>query len=239
MLRAILSGRMAFVEAALADLTGLGRNRIAGLMLDASGAGFAALHRRAGLPEALLPAFAGALSAWQEAMRGSSDLSEAALSRRMIERALTACETMPFAEAASIMALLSRYEAEAARDEARLVAKAIGEVAQAEEQSRLDAEVVDAEWRDAKNQVPRPQITKVPDYADLEATAATTVTDIAIRIEVDPIAAVLDALPGALLSEFTQARERQRDRDDAPVADDAIPDALVASYRADRERLAA
>lgn len=239
LLRAILSGRMAFVEAALADLTGLGRNRIAGLMLDASGAGFAALHRRAGLPEALLPAFAGALSAWQEAMRGRSDLSEAALSRRMIERALTACETMPFAEAASIMALLSRYEAEAARDEARLVAKAIGEVAQAEEQSRLDAEIVDAEWRDAKNQVPRPQITKAPDYADLEATAATPVPDVEIRIEVDPIAAVLDALPGALLSEFTQARERQRDRDDTPAADDAIPDALVASYRADRERLAA
>lgn len=236
MLRAILSGRMAFVEAALSDLTGLSGNRIAGLMLDSSGAGFTALHRRAGLPEALLPAFAGALSAWREAVRGRSDISEAALSRRMIERALTACETMPFSEAASIMALLSRYEAEAAREEARLVAKAIGEVALAEEQAVLD--VVDAEWNDAKR-----QIVKAPDYADLEATATKSeiaVVAVAVAVENDPIAAVLDALPDALMSAFTLARAQPRDESaDIETAADAIPMALVASYHGDRERLAA
>ncbi|KQT78703.1 DUF2336 domain-containing protein [Methylobacterium sp. Leaf466] len=226
-LRAILSGRMAFVEAALCDLTGLGGNRVAGLMLDSSGAGFTALHRRAGLPEALLPAFSGALSAWREASRGRVEISDAALSRRMIERALTACEAMPFAEASGIVALLARYEAEAARDEARLVAKALGEVAQAEEKARIEAEVIDAEWRDAQA-----RIAQAPDYADLEATAAPA-ADVAAP---GSVAAILDGLSDALMREFAQGVERT-----PPTAttEDTIPDTLVASYRADRVRLAA
>ncbi|TXN19210.1 DUF2336 domain-containing protein, partial [Methylobacterium sp. WL9] len=43
-LRAILSLRMPFAEAALADLSGLSRARVAGLMFEPRGAGFAALH---------------------------------------------------------------------------------------------------------------------------------------------------------------------------------------------------
>lgn len=226
LLRAILSGRMAFAEAALADLTGLGHDRIAGLMRDASGSGFSALHRRAGLPDALLPAFAAALSAWRDAGRGRSDLSEAALSRRMIERALTACETMPFAEASSVMALLARYEAEAARDEARLVAKAIGEVAREEEAHRLQATIVDAEWREAQA-----RISHEPAVCDREAKA----TD---AIDLASIAAVLDALPGAIFTEFAQDQDGRRRQDDETCSQ-TIPDAVVASYRADRVRLAA
>lgn len=153
LLRAILSGQMAFAEAALADLAGLPVRRVAGLMQDAPAAAFAALHRRAGLPSVLLPAFTAALSAWREAGQGLIAHAGAGLSRLMIERALTACEAMPFAEAQGVMALLTRFEAEAARDEARVLARELSaEAAQAEAQ-RLQNEILDGEWREAQRLV--------------------------------------------------------------------------------------
>lgn len=153
LLRAILSGNMAFAEMALADLAGLPVRRVAGLMHDASTAAFAALHRKAGLPPVLLPAFSAALSAWREAGQGAIASAGAGLSRLMIERALTACETMPFTEAQSVMALLSRFEAEAARDEARVLARELAAEAERSEILRIEREILDAEWREAQRQV--------------------------------------------------------------------------------------
>jgi len=180
-LRAILSGHMPFAETAIADLAGLPAERVAGLMHEGAPAAYVALHRKAGLPAPLLPAFTAALSAWREAGRGETGAHGAALSRLMIERALTACETMPFAEAQGVMALLSRFEAEAARDAARertrattgratLAAPAAGLLAvpgldmQAADPEALDlcaadiraveSEILDAEWREAQQQVP-------------------------------------------------------------------------------------
>ncbi|MGY2050855.1 DUF2336 domain-containing protein [Methylobacterium sp. JK268] len=124
-LRALLSRRMAFTEAALADLSGLALQRVAGLLHDASGQGFAALYRRAGLPASLAPAFAAALSVWREEAQGFSDETGPTLSRRMIERAVTACERLPFAEGHALLALLNRFEAEAAREEARVMARSL------------------------------------------------------------------------------------------------------------------
>ncbi|MFC6388594.1 DUF2336 domain-containing protein [Methylorubrum zatmanii] len=120
-LRAILSLRLPFAEVALAELSGLSRARVAGIMLEPHGAGYAALHRRAGLPALLLPAIRAALGVWRDEADRRSGVSGPRLARSMIEAALTACETMPFAEARSLMALLARFEAEAARDEARIL----------------------------------------------------------------------------------------------------------------------
>ncbi|GJE73497.1 DUF2336 domain-containing protein [Methylorubrum suomiense] len=122
-LRAILSLRLPFAEAALAELSGLSRARVAGLMFEPYGAGFTALHRRAGLPILLLPAIQAALTVWREAADGRNGPTGPRLARSMIEAALTACETLPFAEARGLVALLARFEAEAARDEARLFAQ--------------------------------------------------------------------------------------------------------------------
>ncbi|GAB6844194.1 uncharacterized protein (DUF2336 family) [Methylorubrum rhodinum] len=122
-LRAILSLRLPFAEAALAELSGLSRARVAGLMFEPHGAGFTALHRRAGLPALLLPPIQAALTVWREAADGRGGPSGPRLARSMIEAALTACEDLPFAEARGLMALLARFEAEAARDEARLFAQ--------------------------------------------------------------------------------------------------------------------
>lgn len=123
-LRAMLCGRMAFAEAALADLAEMPVARAAGL-LHGGRRTFTALYRRAGMPEALEPAFAAAMSAWREEADGFAADGAPRLSRRMIERALTACETMPFAEAHAVFALLRRFDAEAARAEAREVAEAL------------------------------------------------------------------------------------------------------------------
>ncbi|TXM67921.1 DUF2336 domain-containing protein [Methylobacterium sp. WL69] len=178
-LRAILSGHMPFAETALADLAGLAPARVAGLMHEGSSAAYAALHRKAGLPAMLLPAFTAALSAWREAGRGESTARGAALSRLMIERALTACETMPFADAQGVMALLARFEAEAARDAARTVTRAMAaqpalaapttEAFPEAEVVAAAAEILDAEWREAKRQAPRDQAPR--DEAPREAAA--------------------------------------------------------------------
>ena len=59
-----------------------------------------------------------------EAMREDGFLSEpgdvSRLKRRIIERVLTRCENHAHADVDPLLALLRRYEAEAAREEARL-----------------------------------------------------------------------------------------------------------------------
>ncbi|HEV7438974.1 MAG TPA: hypothetical protein VGN94_05025, partial [Methylobacterium sp.] len=226
-------------EAAYADLTGFDRARVAGLMRQPRGT--AALHRRAGLPEPLLPAFEAALTAWREASSGASTLSGAGLSRRMIERALTACEDMPFGEMQAVTALLARYEAEAARDEARTVARSLAEAAQVREAARQDAERLETEWRAAQVREAEPVALErseaVPArIAALPAPEAASGSD--------AIGAVLDTLPDALLASFRAEQEHLRRDAEAAHARDAaeavletIPDALIASYREDRARM--
>ncbi|MCC3246583.1 DUF2336 domain-containing protein [Methylocystis sp. WRRC1] len=119
-LRALLSGNRDLFEAALAELSGLREERVAGLVRDFRGAGFAALYARAGLLEKYLPAFRAAL----EAQREYADVNggEAKLSLVMIERVLTACEEINGGELDKLMALLRRFEMEAALEEARIEA---------------------------------------------------------------------------------------------------------------------
>ncbi len=217
-LRAVLSGQMAFAETAFADLTGLDHARIAALMRDPRG--IADLHRRAGLAEALLPAVTAALSAWREAQDGTTGLRGPGLSRRMIERAITACEDMPFSEMQGVMALLARYEAEAARDEARNVARAIADEALAREAARRAAQDEDRAWRAAQAQA----MGALPEAAPVAEPAA------------EPFAldAVLDALPDAILASFREEQERlheaaleqARDRAAEAIAAALAPEAL-------------
>jgi uncharacterized protein (DUF2336 family) len=128
-LRAMLSRGLSFVAAAFADLSGLPAARVSGVLHDRRGSGFGALYRRAGLPDSLWPAFEAGLSAFQEPARSESSAEGAQLSRRMIERVLTACAHLPADESAKLIALLRRYEVEAARDEARQVADALADEA--------------------------------------------------------------------------------------------------------------
>jgi uncharacterized protein (DUF2336 family) len=118
-LRALLSGNRSLFEAALAELSGVAPARVAGLVRTWHSAGFVALYAKARLPAALLPAFQAALAAQDEKGAGLEKGAGERLSRTMVERVLTACESLNSAECSKLTALLRRFEAEAAREEAR------------------------------------------------------------------------------------------------------------------------
>ncbi|QCI68121.1 DUF2336 domain-containing protein [Phreatobacter stygius] len=116
-LRALLSGHVRLFEEALAELSGLTARRVAGLVNDRRGAGFRALYDKAGLPAAAYPAFGAALDAWHA--DGAGRGGDAQLRRRMVERVLTAYAPLAANDLDQLLALLRRFAAEAARDEAR------------------------------------------------------------------------------------------------------------------------
>ena len=127
-LRAILSGDLRFAQAALAELAGLPLRRAAGLMRDPASAGFAALVERAGLPASLKPAFRAALTALRE-LGPDGPAADAQLSRPVVAWVLSVCAGLPGGEAGPLVALLRRFEAEAAREEARALADALADEA--------------------------------------------------------------------------------------------------------------
>jgi uncharacterized protein (DUF2336 family) len=126
-LRALLSLNLSLVEAAFAELTGLPSARVAGLLHDPCGVGFAALYRRAGLPARLEPAFAAAFAALQDIDSSEIVHAGAQLSRRMVRRVLAACSDLPHGEAEKLLALLRRFDVEAARAAARDAAEALAD----------------------------------------------------------------------------------------------------------------
>jgi uncharacterized protein (DUF2336 family) len=119
-LRSLLSGNVGFFEEALAELAQVPLARVAGIVHDRKGASFRALYDKAGLPPSTFLAFREAL----EAMREDGFIIEpggaSRLKRRIIERALTRCESDTADEIEPLLTLLRRFAAEAARDEARL-----------------------------------------------------------------------------------------------------------------------
>jgi uncharacterized protein (DUF2336 family) len=120
LLRALLSGNVALFEAAMAELTGLPRSRISGLVHDRSTAGLRALFEKASLPASTYPAFKEAIEAMREGGFAGEPGDAARLKRRMIERVLTRCENEDMSELQPLLTLLRRFVTEAAREEARL-----------------------------------------------------------------------------------------------------------------------
>ena len=133
-LRALLSGNPQLFETALAELSGLHADKVAVHVRHFRGPGFAALYERAGLPRDLLPAFRSALQA-QEDFGGRTNAggrtptgadadgrTEPRLSLAMIESVLADCEDMNGGELDRLLALLRRFELEAALEQARAAA---------------------------------------------------------------------------------------------------------------------
>lgn len=127
MLRSLLSGETALAEAALADLADMPLSRVAGIMHDRRGASIAPLCRKAGIPAMLIPAFTAAIEAVREIGAPASDAHKAQTSRRIIERVLIACDSAGGEENAPLMAMLRRFEADAAREEAQDMARALAD----------------------------------------------------------------------------------------------------------------
>jgi uncharacterized protein (DUF2336 family) len=117
-LRALLSGHLELVEAALAELSDLPLARVSGLLHDRGVASLQALLKRAGLPESTFAAFRVALEVCHEIGFADSMGTAARLRRRMVERVLTRCETDASATE-QLLILLRRFAMESAREEAR------------------------------------------------------------------------------------------------------------------------
>ena len=118
LLRGLLCGNKRLLEAALADLTGVPIARVAILAAKKSKSSkFAALYRRARMPERLLPAFTAGLEAVSTArLRGPVS---ARLQGAIVASVLGACVSINRGELDQLIASLRRLEAEAVRDEAR------------------------------------------------------------------------------------------------------------------------
>lgn len=144
-LRALLSGNCGLLEAALGELSGVDAQRVAGMVRDFRGPGFAALYARAKMPANLLPAFRAALEAQQAFGYRGGVGGGARLSLLMVQRALTACEQLNGGELDRLLALLRRFEAEALREDARDAAAALErDLAPAIDMAALEADVLQA-----------------------------------------------------------------------------------------------
>ena len=117
-LRALLSGDVGLFEAALSALSGQPLKRVSGFTRDFEGRGFEAIFQQAGFPKSALPAFRAALAAARDDQDGGGRRDHRALSRAKVGRALAACRGGE-AELGPLRAMLRRFAAEAARDEAR------------------------------------------------------------------------------------------------------------------------
>ena len=126
MLRGLLCGDRSLFEAALSELSGQPLSRVSGFVRFHQGGGFLALYDRARMPANLLPVFQAALMALDEADEPASG-EEARLSRTLIGQVLADCEALEDPELAKVMALLRRFDAEAAQQEARALTKRICE----------------------------------------------------------------------------------------------------------------
>jgi uncharacterized protein (DUF2336 family) len=173
-MRSLLSGNMSLFEAALCELSGMPMTRVRGLAKDWKSAGFAALYRKAALPEKLLPAFRAALDAL--CVCGHDYPGSARLSRQMVERVMTACENSQSGFADKLFAVLRRFEAEAAREEARLEAPAFLEQSADAPFVRLDD--IQSEGYETVN----PAVSVMNDHAVIENAAPL------IELSIEPVA---------------------------------------------------
>ncbi len=118
-LRALLCGNAYLFEEALAELSGMRLDRVAGLVHAKGNTGFRALYDKAGLPASTFPAFREAIAAMHEEGFIGDAVGATRLKRRMVERVLTRCESMSLGDVEPLMTLLRRFATEAAREEAR------------------------------------------------------------------------------------------------------------------------
>ena len=117
LLRGLLCGNKHLLETALCELSGLAMPRVMGLVAASKSAGFAALYRKAHMPERLLPAFIAGLEAVAKSRCGGP--MNARLQGPIVASVLHACASVNHGELDQLIAALRRLEAEAARNEAR------------------------------------------------------------------------------------------------------------------------
>lgn len=129
LLRSVLGGNLAMLGHALAELAELDLSRVTGLLQSRSDAALSALLRRGGLPDFLERPFIAAIRASHALPRGDEKRD---LCLPVIRAAQSSCIDIPGEQGVRLLALLRRYEAEAARAESRRVAEDLRNRARAE-----------------------------------------------------------------------------------------------------------
>jgi uncharacterized protein (DUF2336 family) len=120
LLRSLLGGRTDLFAASMAELSGLSPTRVAAFILEPKGQGFAALARRAGLKDSVLPAFRAALAAVKAHARAPCG---GELNLKLVQTVIDECERRNDRAFAKVLALLWRFAAEAAKAEAASFAR--------------------------------------------------------------------------------------------------------------------
>ncbi len=126
MLRSLLSGEPALAEAAFVSLSELPASRSRRCCATGAASGLKALYRKAGLPDAVQPAFTAAIMALNA--RGF-DLAGGGrgIDRNLLREVLIAVEAQGDPGSNALLALLRRMDSEAAREEARAMADSLAD----------------------------------------------------------------------------------------------------------------
>ncbi len=116
LLRSLLCGQSVLFETALSALADMPLERVRSLCRQKTGAGFAAVYRRAKIPATLELAFK---TAYREVVDMDYQLQETLLVRPIIRRVLLSISQVPSVENNKLVGLLHRLDSEAAKEEAR------------------------------------------------------------------------------------------------------------------------
>lgn len=95
LMRGMCVGQMAFVEHALAELSGMPHHRVWMMVHDSGPLGLETLFERAGLPRRLLGPFRAAVEVYHEISRDGSERDVETFRMRMVERVLTLFQHVP------------------------------------------------------------------------------------------------------------------------------------------------
>jgi len=120
-MRALIFGEQRMFVAALSVLSGQAVGRVIGMMRSPYGSAFVALYNKAGMPDALMPAFQMAL---KNLVSSGAERSHWP-SRQMIADILDVCEKLKTPELTSLAYRLRRLDAEAARQEVRVMRQSV------------------------------------------------------------------------------------------------------------------
>ncbi len=116
-MRALCCGQMPFVEHSLAELSGVGHQRVWLMIHDAGPLGLQAVFDRAGLPRKMLPAFRAAVNVFHETSHDGGSNDRARFRARMIERVLTQFQAIPKGDLDYLLDKLDYYSEMAALEE--------------------------------------------------------------------------------------------------------------------------
>ena len=115
-MRALCCGQMPFVEHSLAELSGVGHQRVWLMIHDAGPLGLQAVFDRAGLPRKMLPAFRAAVNVFHETSHDGGPNDRARFRARMIERVLTQFQAIPKDDLEYLLDKLDYYSEMAAEE---------------------------------------------------------------------------------------------------------------------------